>query len=216
MKTAAFASRLHIIADRLRNDRSGVAALEFALILPFMLLMYFGTAELTKGILVNRKLTLAARSVSDLLAQSAASINDTTATQIFSAGSAMMGTDATGLKMTLSSIKFSLKNGSTTIYDAKTAWSVTMSGNPLRPCTVLTKDTSSTMDPDVNTVPAGFYTGPGSIVVADITYSYPSPFNINTSFYKSPATLVFTRAYFNTPRNTNTIGYTGSAGTICP
>lgn len=205
------------IGTRLRRNEDGVAAIEFALILPVMLLMYFGSAELTKGMLVNRKVTIAARSISDLLAQQTTALTDGQATEIFNAGLAIMGSDATGLKMTLSSIKFVLHAGSTTLYDAKTMWSTTASANNLRPCNViLTQDTSTTLTPNVNNVPAGFYGSAGTLLVADITYNYPSPFQINAAFYQSPATMSFTRAYFNTPRNTPSIGYSGSNATICP
>lgn len=200
----------------LRREEHGVAALEFALILPFMLLMYFGSAELTKGILVNRKVTIAARSLSDLLAQKPNGITDADATQIFNAAIAVMGTDSAGLKMTLSSIKFVLKTNSTTQYDAKTMWSVTGSGNSLRACGVLTPDNSTALAPDITKVPSGFYTGAGTIVVADVTYTYPSPFNISTPFYSSPGTLTFQRAYFNTPRILTSLAYSGSNATQCP
>ena len=218
LKPTAFLQKSRRFLTHLRCRQEGVAAVEFALILPVMLLMYFGSAELTKGILINRKVTIATRSISDLLAQTQSPpVTDATINQIFSAGNAVMGSDSTGLKMTLSSIKFVLHSGSTTNYDAKTMWSVTTTSNTLRPCNViLTKDTSSTLTPDVNSVPSGFYTGAGTLVVADVTYNYPSPFNISAPFYSSPGTMTFTRAYFNTPRNTTSIGYSGSQGTVCP
>ena len=203
---------------RLLAGQDGVAAVEFALILPVMLLMYIGSAELTKGILVNRKVTIATRSIADLLAQTQSSqVTDSTITQIFSAANAVMGPDSAGLKMTLSSIKFVLQSGSTTNYDAKTMWSVTTTGNTLRPCNViLTKDTSTTLTPASTTVPAGFYGSAGTLVVADVSYTYNSPYNITIPFYTSPGTLTFARAYFNTPRNTTSITYSGSTGTVCP
>ena len=45
------------------RDKRAVAAVEFALILPFMLLLYLGTAELTYGLMANRKMTMSARPV---------------------------------------------------------------------------------------------------------------------------------------------------------
>ena len=209
------AKSLRRALTQMRSNAQGIAAVEFALILPIMLLMYFGSAELTKGILVNRQVTLATHSMVDLLAQQNANITDTQITNIFLAGQKVMGSNASGLAVTLSSIKFVLHAGSLTIFDAKTMWSVTQSSNPLRPCTVLTPDNSTTLTPDVTKVPAGFYTGPGTILVADVIYTYPSPFNLTLPFYTSPPTLLFTRAYFNTPRNTSSIAYTG-AGTVCP
>lgn len=57
-----FATRLR----RFRNDRRGIAAVEFALVLPVLIVMYFGTVELTRILDANRKLTLFARTLGDL------------------------------------------------------------------------------------------------------------------------------------------------------
>lgn len=54
---------------RFLQDASGVSALEFALILPFMLLLLVGMAELSHAIDNWRKVTLLARAVSDLTSQ---------------------------------------------------------------------------------------------------------------------------------------------------
>lgn len=58
------------------NDCSGLASIEFAMILPLMLVMFFGTLEFSTGIAVDRKVTLVARTLSDLTSQ-ASSVNDT-------------------------------------------------------------------------------------------------------------------------------------------
>jgi Flp pilus assembly protein TadG len=51
-------------------DGRGVAATEFAFIVPLMLVMFFGTVEFCSAIAVNRKVTLIARTLSDLTSQS--------------------------------------------------------------------------------------------------------------------------------------------------
>jgi Flp pilus assembly protein TadG len=51
-------------------DRSGLAAIEFAMIVPIMLVMFFGTVEFSSGVAVDRKVTLVARTLSDLTSQS--------------------------------------------------------------------------------------------------------------------------------------------------
>ena len=60
---------------RLRKDQSGVAALEIAFIMPFLLFLYFGLVDLTAMISLNRKVTYASSVVADLVTQ-----NDTTVT----------------------------------------------------------------------------------------------------------------------------------------
>jgi len=63
--------RLRRSAGDFRRDRSGLAALEFAIIAPVMLVMFLGTVEFSSGIAVNRKVTLIARTLSDLTSQAA-------------------------------------------------------------------------------------------------------------------------------------------------
>src|ERR1700751_2165158 len=55
---------------RMLADRRGLAATEFAFIMPVMLVMFFGTVEFSSGVAVDRKVTLMARTLSDLTSQS--------------------------------------------------------------------------------------------------------------------------------------------------
>jgi hypothetical protein len=61
--------RLRSAATRLFKDTRGIAATEFAFIVPFMLVMFFGTVEISSGVAVDRKVTLVARTLSDLTSQ---------------------------------------------------------------------------------------------------------------------------------------------------
>jgi Flp pilus assembly protein TadG len=78
----------HSIPD-LIGDRSAVAAIEFALIVPIMLVMFFGTVEMSSGVAVDRKVTLVARTLSDLTSQ-ATSVADTDMTNFFTASGAIL------------------------------------------------------------------------------------------------------------------------------
>lgn len=62
--------RLHNLLRRWSADRRGIAATEFAIIVPIMLVLFFGTVEFCSGVAVNRKVTLMARTLSDLTSQS--------------------------------------------------------------------------------------------------------------------------------------------------
>jgi Flp pilus assembly protein TadG len=73
----------------LARDNSGIAAAEFAVIVPIMLVMFFGTIEFSSGIAVDRKVTLMARTLSDLTSQST-SVGDTDMTNFFAASAAIM------------------------------------------------------------------------------------------------------------------------------
>jgi Flp pilus assembly protein TadG len=60
------------------RDRRGVAAIEFAIFLPMMLLLFFGTVEFCSAVAIDRKVTLAARTLSDLTSQQPQSANGNT------------------------------------------------------------------------------------------------------------------------------------------
>ena len=67
LKTCAL--KLGSTAARFRKDRKGMAAIEFAAIFPFMLVLYFGVVDIGDLISTNRKVTLAASALGDLVAQ---------------------------------------------------------------------------------------------------------------------------------------------------
>src|SRR5665213_984367 len=74
---------------KLTGDCNGVAAIEFAMIVPLMLVMFFGTVEFSTGVAVDRKVTLIARTLSDLTSQSL-SVANTDLTNFFTASNAIM------------------------------------------------------------------------------------------------------------------------------
>lgn len=57
------------LTSGLLRDRRGVAAVEFALVLPFMLVLFLGITELNSALTLDRKVSQAASSVADLVAQ---------------------------------------------------------------------------------------------------------------------------------------------------
>src|SRR5215207_7193105 len=61
---------IHRLLCGLRRDDRGNAAVEFAIIVPIMLTLFFGTIEFSSGVAVDRKITLVARTLSDLTSQS--------------------------------------------------------------------------------------------------------------------------------------------------
>jgi Flp pilus assembly protein TadG len=69
---------------RFRQAREGIAAVEFALILPLMATMWLGTIEVGQAVSSNRKLVLASRTLADLTAR-ATTISNTEMNTIFKA-----------------------------------------------------------------------------------------------------------------------------------
>ena len=83
--------RGHACALRFIRDDNGLAAIEFAMILPIMLVLFFGTVEFSSGVEVDRKVNLAAHTLSDLTSQSPTTgVSDAELGFFFSAGAAIL------------------------------------------------------------------------------------------------------------------------------
>jgi Flp pilus assembly protein TadG len=60
---------LRDLIERFRRKKDGVVMIEFALVLPILIVLFLGLAEFTEAFSVNRKLAASAGAVSDLIAQ---------------------------------------------------------------------------------------------------------------------------------------------------
>lgn len=81
--------RGRFLLARFSGDRRGLAAVEFAFIVPLMLTMIFGTIEISSGVAIDRKVTLTARSLSDLVSQGTR-VTPTDLKNFFGLGTAIM------------------------------------------------------------------------------------------------------------------------------
>lgn len=70
---------------RFLRDSKGVAAIEMAFIMPFLLFLYFGLIDLTAMISLNRKVTYAASAVADLVTQNSGTVTAANITDYFEA-----------------------------------------------------------------------------------------------------------------------------------
>jgi len=139
-------------------SRKGVAAVEFAMVLPFMMVLYFGMAEVTTGVSAARKLTLLSRSLADLTGR-AGTVTDTELNNIFAASAAIMHPfDGSKVKMRVSSIV--VRRISDTQVEGRVCWSAARGG-----ATALSANAIVTM-------PDGFRTGNTSYIVADADMDY--------------------------------------------
>ena len=92
------------LLGRYRRDASGLAAVEFAIIVPLMLAMLFGTIDLATGFAIDRKVTTISQNLSDL-ASRYTSIAETDVSNFFKIGDAILTPyDTTLLKTRVSQI----------------------------------------------------------------------------------------------------------------
>src|ERR1700716_2807832 len=60
---------LHAQVRRLSSDTRGMVAVEFVLTLPLMLMIFFGTIQVSTAVAVDRKVSIAARTLANLISQ---------------------------------------------------------------------------------------------------------------------------------------------------
>ena len=166
---------------RLLRDKRGVSAVEFAMLLPLMVTLYLGCVETSTGIAIDRKVTLVARSLGDLVAQSTSITNDEM-TAILSASAAVVQPyQDSNLKITVSSVVIDAAGV------AKIAWSDTKNG------------TARAVDTTV-TLPAALNTASSSLIWAEAQYGYTP-----TIGYMITGTMYLTDRIYMRPRLSDTV-----------
>ena len=164
------------ILRRLRADRRGVAAVEFAFIAPILILMYFGVAEFTQGMIVKRRVSHVASTIADLTSR-VTQVNAADTTDIFSVGRTIVAPLSTcSLKMRLTSLTSDGANVS------RVDWSDASNWTTLTPNAVVV-------------VPAGVISANQSVIRADVQYTYDSPVH-----YLIPTGIVINQTYYLRPR----------------
>ncbi len=98
-------SRNARIAARFGGDRRGVAAVEFALIVPIMLVLLIGSVEFNRIFTLDRKVGQAAASVADLVAQ-VSSISSSDLNDVLKISGAILDPyPESGIKLVVSSLR---------------------------------------------------------------------------------------------------------------
>jgi Flp pilus assembly protein TadG len=98
-----------------RADARGIAAVEFALIVPVMSVLMMGAIELSQALMVDRRVTQVASSTADLIARSEKSITEAEVRDIMRIGGFIMKPNDQGpLQITLRSIISSPANAAVT------------------------------------------------------------------------------------------------------
>jgi Flp pilus assembly protein TadG len=80
---------MRLLRSYIRNSR-GIAAIEMAFIMPFLIFLYFGLVDLTAMISINRKLTYSASVVADLVTQNDGTVTATTISDYVNAAEMIM------------------------------------------------------------------------------------------------------------------------------
>jgi Flp pilus assembly protein TadG len=182
--SARLAAALHRRCAALARDTRGIAAVEFAMLLPLMLALWLGAVELSQGIAADRKTTLTARTIADLVSQ-VTTINNSDMTNSLNAASAVMAPFAlANLKVTVSSVTIDA-TGKATI-----AWSDTLNGTA--------RAKGSTV-----TLPAALTIANTSLIWSEVQYAYKP-----TIGYIVSGTINLKDQIFMRPRLSDTVART--------
>lgn len=166
---------------RFRRDEKGVAAVEFALILPIMAIMFIGAVEMSWAVGVDRRVSQVAGATGDLVARVNQNIPQAEVNDIMKIGSYLMYPfEEPPLKITMSIVTSDVNDATKTTlrwqcaYDASKPSASRLECN----CPVAPK-------PDY-TVPANLMGKNEGLVVADVQYKY-KPLILTFDFFMKGA-----------------------------
>ncbi len=174
---------------RFAKARDGLAAVEFALIAPLMIMMFFGAVELCSAVDCNSRVSRMGYTVADLVSQSP-SVSTADTSNVFNAANAILFPyPSAGAKIVVSSITYDA-NGKLAVAwsDPRNTAQRTIAPSNF-PTALMLKDANGKIIA-------------GSVIYAEISYSFTSPI---TYFLGGPITL--TDNFYAKPRRSTTVAH---------
>lgn len=192
---------------RLADDRSGIAATEFALLFPILAILFLGSYEVSDLLLHYMKLQAAAETAADLVSQTpvntylenSGSSSGWDFANITNAVEQVMSPFPTGsLEVAYASVTY---NTGTPVID----WHTEVNGAPAITLSSLPNSVSAAT---LGNEASG---STDSFVVVQLTYPYTSPIQ-----YLLKSTLTLTDAAFNRPRYVSCVPSYLNTNDVCP
>ncbi len=164
---------------RFKRETAAVAAVEFALILPALLFTYIGTAEVSRLIIMDRRLAVVAGSVADLVARADGSLPNATLQDYFEAAQFTMEPyPAATLQQVVTSVYVDKKG------KAKVRWSKGFNGGSAH-----AKNSTYSLPKEINNQSKKKYLIVGEATVQwtpIIDFIFKSGFTLNRTYYFRP------------------------------
>lgn len=183
-----------------RRDGSGVAAIEFAMIFPLMLVAFFGTVEICAAVAVDRKVTLIARTLSDLTSQATANLGDADLTGIFTYGIYIATPySAAPMKGQISEIYVDTTGKATILWSKGATYSASS--------VTLTASTRNAGDNVTTVVPAALLVKQTYLIFSEVSYQY-LPLG-GTGYVVAKTGLPLSDVSYNRPRQNTCVAYNG-------
>jgi Flp pilus assembly protein TadG len=166
---------------RFAKEQRGLAALEFAMLLPMMMTLYVGSVELSSGVAIHRKVTIAAHTIADLASQFT-TIDSTDMTNILNAATDIIYPYPSGnLQAVLSELLVDAQGQATVV------WSQTLNG------------TARTVGSTV-TIPSNLAVANTYLILGETSYSYAPSYG-----YVVTGTLTMSDQIYMRPRQSNSV-----------
>ena len=177
------------------SNQDGIAAVEFAMLLPVMITLFFGVVEVSLALLCRADVSKMASTAADLISQ-ANTLNSADLGNVYAAAGTILypyydpsasGSDKPSIRLT--SV---VDDGSGAVgkdhLTGKVAWTCTQTGTAsLSPATRAVGSTVTFTQP--------LMTEGGSVIIAEIAYNYASP---TTKVISGP--INFTNNFYTKPR----------------
>ena len=190
--------RMRRLAVRLIQDRDGIAATEFAVIVPIMLVLFFGVVEMSNGITAYRKVTIMAHALSDLTSQSV-SVQDSDLTNFFCAANGVMTPYVSGTCPSAAVTQSIVELWVNPSLQARVQWAKNSDGSPpLAAGTVVT-------------IPASLQVANTYVIYSSIRYTYVP----TIGYVMNKSGVLLTDFAYTRPRQSQCVLYNATAG-ACP
>jgi Flp pilus assembly protein TadG len=194
---------------RFTGDQHGASAIEFALLLPLMLTLYISGVEISQAISVNRKVTLVAYTVANLIAEGPNSQLPSTEVSDALGAASIVATPYSTTPMTVVVSQIYVNTSCTATID----WS---QANPSTAAnTVGTTITNTTLLSTLTTLAGGGAPNtpcsPTYVIWGQTAYAYTPALG-----YAITGTLNLSDQIFLTPRTVSCFVYSGTSDGLCP
>ena len=188
-------------AQRFAKDAEGVSLVEFAFMFPILVIILMMTITLSHMMMIDRKVSIAAQSAADLIAQRQ-EVDSDAIEEIKIAAELMMQPFATDFDISVAHVPFALPGGEPDM-DATEAWRAVIMGADQ----ITDADAEAAANGDGISAPSGAVIGalgtPGdALIMLVMNYRYQSLWvsDFTLMGINFPGTMTFTKVTFARPR----------------